>query len=98
MKKAIFAALPVLALTLASFAAPSQACATDAEKLFKKRCAMCHALDRKKTGPAVKDMNKDPKVLKETIANGRKMMPKFGEKLSEEEIDALVAFIQKHQQ
>lgn len=69
----------------------------DAEKLFSKKCAMCHKIDKKKMGPAVKDMNTDAAVLKETITNGRKAMPKFSAKLDEAEIDALVAFIQsKH--
>ncbi len=66
----------------------------DGPKLFKKRCAMCHAVDKKKIGPALKDMNHDPGVLKTTIANGRKMMPEFGKKLDDAEIDALVKYIQ----
>jgi len=69
----------------------------DAAKIFKKKCKMCHAIDKKKVGPAFKDMNKDPEVLKTTITNGRKMMPKWGSKLSAEEIDAMVAFIQSKQ-
>ena len=58
---------------------------------------MCHKLDRKKIGPAFKDMNKDAAVLKTAINNGRKMMPTFGKKFSEAEIDALVEFIQSKQ-
>jgi len=71
--------------------------ATDAEKIYNKKCKMCHAIDHKKVGPAFKDMNKDEKVLKTTITNGRKMMPKWGGKLSVEEIDAMVAFIKSKQ-
>ncbi|RME41219.1 MAG: cytochrome c [Deltaproteobacteria bacterium] len=67
------------------------------EKIFKKKCAMCHKIDKKKVGPAVKDMNRDPEVLRQTIAEGRKMMPRFGGKLSAEEIDAVVAFLQSKQ-
>ena len=70
---------------------------TDAAKLFKTKCAMCHAVDKKKVGPALKAMSKDASVLRKTIANGRKMMPKFGKKLSTEQIDGLVAFIQSKQ-
>lgn len=44
-------------------------------------------------GPALKDMNKGENVLRETISNGRKIMPKYGGKLSAGEIDALVAHI-----
>jgi len=66
-------------------------------QLFKKKCAMCHAVDKKKFGPALKNMNRDPEALKTTIVNGRKMMPKFGKKLGEAEIDALVKYIQSKQ-
>jgi len=69
----------------------------DAQNLYKKKCKMCHSLDKKKTGPAFKDMNTDPAALKETISNGRKLMPKFSKKLNEEEIDAMVAFIKSTQ-
>jgi mono/diheme cytochrome c family protein len=71
----------------------------DAAKIFKQKCTMCHAFDRKKVGPAVKDMNKDPAVLKAAITDGRKMMPAFGKKkkLNEAEIDALVKYIQSNQ-
>lgn len=69
----------------------------DGAKVFKSKCKMCHKVDKKKVGPALKDMNTDPAVLKETITNGRKMMPKFGKKLNEEKIDALVAFIKSKQ-
>jgi len=69
----------------------------DGSKLFKKKCAMCHAVDKKKVGPALKDMNRDPEALKATITNGRKMMPKFGKKLDEVEIDALVKYIRSTQ-
>ena len=67
------------------------------EMIFKKKCKMCHSIDKKKVGPAFKDMNKDPAVLKTTITHGRKMMPKFSKKLSEEEINAMVDFIQSKQ-
>jgi len=77
------------------FALNAQAAMADVDvgKLFKKKCAICHAVDRKKVGPALKNMNCDPKVLKATIINGRKMMPKFGKKLEEVEIVALVKYI-----
>ncbi|OIP99043.1 MAG: hypothetical protein AUK35_08710 [Zetaproteobacteria bacterium CG2_30_46_52] len=66
----------------------------DAAKLFKKKCAMCHAIDKNKTGPAVKGMNSDSEALRSAITNGQNRMPKFGEKFSAEEIDALVLYIQ----
>lgn len=66
-------------------------------RLFKKKCAMCHAVDKKKVGPSLKNMNHDPDALKTTIIDGRKMMPKFGKKLDNAEIDALVKYIQSKQ-
>jgi mono/diheme cytochrome c family protein len=69
----------------------------DVDKIYGKKCKMCHKIDKKKIGPAFKDMNADPAILKTVIANGRKMMPKFKKKLSGEEIDAMVAFIQSKQ-
>jgi len=77
------------------FALSAQAAMADVDvsKLFKKKCAMCHAVDKKRIGPALKSMNSSPEVLKATIVNGRKMMPKFGKKLEEAEIDALVEYI-----
>jgi len=79
----------------ACFGLTSQVAMADvnAEKIFGKKCKMCHKIDRKKVGPAFKNMNSDPAVLKAAITDGRKMMPKFKKKLSEEEIDGMVAFI-----
>ncbi|MDX8405231.1 MAG: cytochrome c [Mariprofundus sp.] len=67
------------------------------DKIFSKKCKMCHKIDRKKVGPAFNAMNSDPAVLKAAITDGRKMMPKFKRKLSTEEIDGMVAFIQSKQ-
>ncbi len=69
----------------------------DAGKIYGKKCKICHKIDKKKIGPAFKNMNADPAILKAVITNGRKMMPKFKKKLSSEEIDAMVAFIQSKQ-
>jgi len=69
----------------------------DVDKIYGKKCKMCHKFDKKKIGPAFKDMNADPAILKATITDGRKMMPKFKKKLSGEEIDAMVAFIKSKQ-
>ena len=66
----------------------------DGAKIFSKKCKMCHAMDKKKVGPAASAMNSDAEALRFAIANGQKRMPKFGHKLSGEEIDALVVFIQ----
>ena len=71
----------------------------DVEKLYSKNCKMCHSFDKKKTGPAFKDMNTDAAVLKTAMTTDRvKMMKGVNKKLSEADVDALVAFIQSKQQ
>ena len=71
--------------------------APDGAKIFKSKCSMCHKVDSKKMGPAVKAMNTDAEVLRSVVADGRKMMPKFSGKLSAEEIDAVVAYLKEQQ-
>ncbi|MDQ6964134.1 MAG: cytochrome c [Mariprofundales bacterium] len=95
MKKTI-TTLAVAALC-AAFTQSAIASDIDANKIYNKKCKMCHKFDRKKIGPAFKDMNRDAAVLTNTITNGKKMMPKFGKKLSGEEIEALVALIRSKQ-
>ncbi len=92
MKKTI--ALAALT-TVIAFGATGSAMAADIDgaKLFKKKCGICHKMDKKAMGPAVKGMTQDEAALKTTISDGRNKMPKFSSKLSAEEIDALVAFI-----
>jgi len=94
MKKTLIGLMGVAFCTMA-LSAPAMA--KDAEGIYKSKCKMCHVFDKKKVGPAFKDMNKDPAVLKAAIADGRKMMPKFKKKLSAEEIDSMVVFIQSKQ-
>jgi len=93
MKKTILASI-----TLAVFAMTSQTAMAgngiNVEKIFSKKCKMCHSLSKKKMGPAFKDMSSDSVVLLEAITNGRKMMPKFNKKLSSDEIAAMVSFVQ----
>jgi len=90
MKKTFAIMIAAACLGLGSQAAIA---GPDGAKIFKKKCAMCHAIDKKKVGFAVKDMNKDNAVLKATVTNGRKLMPAFGKKLSAEEIDAVVEYL-----
>ena len=90
----IFAAIAVAGL----LATPAMASdVPDGAALFKKKCSMCHKVDSKKIGPAVKAMNTDAEVLRSVITDGRKMMPKYSGKLSAEEIDAVVAFLKEQQ-
>lgn len=90
----IFAAIAMTGFLAApAFAAD----APDGANIFKKKCAMCHKVDKKKVGPAVKAMNTDTEVLRSVISDGRKLMPKYSGKLSAEEIDAVVAYLKEQQ-
>ncbi|MFQ5519605.1 MAG: c-type cytochrome [Mariprofundus sp.] len=92
MKKTI-----AMMMAAAFFGLTSQAALAsdiDAGKLFKGKCKMCHSIDKKKTGPALKDMNTDPAVLKSALTTNRvRMMKGVNKKLNEADVDALVAFI-----
>ncbi len=71
----------------------------DGAKIFKQRCAMCHAIDRKKFGPAVKGMGTDIAALTEKVESKRRngaMRSAVG-KLSPEDIKAVVAFLVSQQ-
>jgi mono/diheme cytochrome c family protein len=70
----------------------------DGGELFqKKKCGICHKIDKKGMGPSVITMNTDSVVLKSAIIDGRKAMPNFDKKLDAEQIDALLTFIQSRQ-
>ncbi|NOR73188.1 MAG: cytochrome c [Mariprofundaceae bacterium] len=90
----ILAALAVMGMTGTPAIASD---APDGAKIFKKKCGMCHKIDKKKVGPAVKAMNQDAEMLRSVIVNGKKMMPKYSGKLSAEEIDAVVTYIKEQQ-
>jgi mono/diheme cytochrome c family protein len=65
--------------------------------VFEDSCSMCH--DPKSTemmiGPGLKDVSKrkSEAEIREQIASGSDMMPPFANKLSEEEINNLVAYL-----
>lgn len=93
----VLMALGALGLTLSPALASDS---IDGEKLFIKKCKMCHAVDRKKTGPSLVSMNQDESVLRDVITNGsskKRMMKAYGGKLSDEQIDALVRYIRSVQ-
>lgn len=96
MKKMMQLSLVISTLLMGATAAYASGAAEgiDGAKLFKKKCTMCHAINKDKTGPAVKSMNSDSEALRSAITNGQNRMPKFGSKFSAEEIDALVIYLQ----
>ncbi|HEX6141691.1 MAG TPA: cytochrome D1 domain-containing protein [Geminicoccaceae bacterium] len=83
----------LLLLPTAGLAAP------DGAAVFREHCASCHGADRLGgTGPALLPSNLGrlkPEEAHEVIAAGRMQtqMPAFGETLSAEEVEALVALI-----
>jgi cbb3-type cytochrome c oxidase subunit III len=76
--------------------------------LFKQKCSMCHGVDGKGYAALKTPDFTDPKVqasltdkeIAEVIKNGKKgtAMPAFGDKLSDEQIHALVNYIRSLKQ
>lgn len=69
----------------------------DAQQLFKQKCSLCHAIDKKKLGPAVNAMSSDEASLRQAVTRGRNSMPGFANKLTRAEIDALVDYLLANQ-
>jgi len=67
--------------------------AVDGLQLFHDNCALCHAPRIEKLGPALADMPGNIDELSQAIYGGRNLMPAFRNRLSEEEIRALVEYI-----
>jgi mono/diheme cytochrome c family protein len=63
------------------------------QQLFEQKCSLCHAIDKKKLGPAVTTMNREAEVLRQAITKGKNSMPSFEGKLTGTEIDALVDYL-----
>ena len=79
----------------------------DANTLFSKNCATCHGKDgkaktfkaklngaRNLTDPAWQANESDERLFN-SITNGRGHMPAWGKKLSEAEINSLVAYVRQ---
>lgn len=93
--------LKAMALILSMTLAPV-AFAADGAAIYKAKCASCHGADGKGQSPMGKKMNLrdlgSPEVQKQTdkelydwTAVGKGKMPGYKDKLSDEEIKALVA-------
>lgn len=77
----------------------SPAVAQDAAATYKAKCAMCHGADGKGGKMGTRDFA-SPEVQKESdadlagiISNGKGKMPKYGSKLTKDQITDLVKFI-----
>ena len=82
---------------IAICAAPAMA--QDAAATYKAKCAMCHGADGKGGKMGTRDFA-SPEVQKASdadlagiIANGKGKMPKYGDKLKENEVKDLVTYI-----
>lgn len=70
--------------------------AVDAAQLYQSNCAGCHGADRSgQSGPALLPdrLTQEASYYVDVITNGSGGMPSFGNRLSDEEISALVEFI-----
>ncbi|NDK57157.1 SirB2 family protein [Pontibacter fetidus] len=67
----------------------------NAEKIFVQQCATCHGEDGTKGVSGAANLTESQLSLndrKGVIANGRGLMPAFGEQLSEQELDEVAAY------
>jgi len=89
----------ILMVAVSFMAVPIVSADSGGSKLFKKKCKACHAVDKKKSGPALTAMSQNADQLRDVITNGgkKRMMKAYGSKLSAEEIDELVAYIRSKQ-
>lgn len=82
-----------------------------AKLLFKENCARCHGEDGRgqtDTGKMLEapdftdkawwEGDVDDERLRESVQNGKAAMPKFGKKLTAEEIALLVQYLRRFQQ
>ncbi len=77
---------------------------SDADKIYKSNCALCHSADGSGSSPTGKAMHaKDLRseevqkesdaAINEVITKGRGKMPAFGAKIKPDDITKLVAYI-----
>jgi cytochrome c6 len=97
LKKIALAAL-VVSFVLPAFGEDSGA------DTFKNKCAMCHGADGKANTPAGKAFKalplRDPMVVNSSdeelitiVKNGKNKMPTFKDKLTDDQVKAVVAYI-----
>ena len=85
----------------------NEAAPADAASIYNRQCALCHGRDgrgrtrrgrqthaRDMTNPEWQDDVSDERLFN-SISNGRGKMPAFRKKISENDIDALVAYVRR---
>ena len=98
-------AFPVSFTSLATAGATKRSSARSAAELYEKHCASCHGKDgraktfkgklkhaRDLTDVAWQDDASDERIFN-AIMNGKRKMPAFSKKLSEQEINTLVSYV-----
>jgi cytochrome c6 len=100
-----FASGGILLSALIALALPSSLCAqSDAAKVYKKNCVLCHAADGSGNSPSGKALGakdlassevqkQSDEDLTEVITKGKGKMPAFSAKLKPDDIKQLVVFI-----
>ncbi len=86
--------IPLLSAAVATASASEL---SNGEALFKKNCSLCHAIDKRKLGPAVNSMSGEAATLRAIISKGKGAMPAYKGKLADAEIDALVEYLLANQ-
>ena len=72
--------------------------AINGEKLYNSNCAACHQINGEGGVSGAKDLRitkLDAAGIKLMVQNGKEAMMPFKEMLSDEEIDSVVAYVQK---
>lgn len=91
--------LPILFLTLLmsvnTFAQTDKA---EGKPIFEKHCVRCHGNDGKKGKWKAKDLTlsrMSDKDILQLIKEGKKRMPSYNKKLSDEEMKAVIAYLKR---
>ncbi len=103
MRVRILLLIPASILTGLLLPIPTQA-QSDAAKIFKTNCVLCHSADGSGDSPTgkamhAKDLRSDEvqkqsdAALGEVITKGRGKMPAFGAKIKPDDVTKLVAYI-----
>ena len=81
----------------AAGAAPAAPPAADGKAVFTDTCGSCHTLSAAGTsgtvGPNLDDVSLDASAIEDIVRDGRGGMPAFGDKLSDDEVSAVAAFV-----
>lgn len=71
--------------------------AANGQQIFSENCSSCHTLAAAdangQVGPNLDDIQPDKGTVARQVINGGGGMPAFGDRLSEEEIDAVATFV-----